>query len=196
VKFVGKKEMVPGLLENAATVGIRKQRGFPSPLGKISPKGGSTFPHFHRPYWDLSIRRLFEMGATGGETPTERLQSGAAWPKTMSGNPALGVKYRVYGELINGTVIPCVCCSCYNAVTRHLVMLFFHVIQPAFWPGRPPCRGRRVRSRQAATPDPESIPAASPESPGIGSLHRRIVRPVNAAYPFEPFGIIHAGSRQ
>ena len=34
----------------------------------------------------------------------------------------------VYGELINGTVIPCVCCSGYNAVIRHLVMLFFHVI--------------------------------------------------------------------
>ena len=38
---------------NAASVEIRKQRGFPQLLGKVSPKSGETFPHSHRPYWEL-----------------------------------------------------------------------------------------------------------------------------------------------
>jgi hypothetical protein len=38
--------MTPGLMENAASVEIRKKRGFPPPLGKVSPKSGETFPHF------------------------------------------------------------------------------------------------------------------------------------------------------
>jgi hypothetical protein len=40
---------------NAASVEIRTQRGFPQLLGKVSPKSGETFPHFHRPYWDFLL---------------------------------------------------------------------------------------------------------------------------------------------
>jgi hypothetical protein len=43
---VGKHELANGLMENAASVEIRKKRGFPPPLGKVSPKSGKTFPHF------------------------------------------------------------------------------------------------------------------------------------------------------
>ena len=46
---------------NAASVEIRKQRGFPQLLGKVSPKSSETFPHFHRPYWHFL---LFETGKT------------------------------------------------------------------------------------------------------------------------------------
>jgi hypothetical protein len=40
---------------NAAAVEIRKQRGFPQLLGKVSPENGETFPRFHRPYWELFL---------------------------------------------------------------------------------------------------------------------------------------------
>jgi hypothetical protein len=33
-------------MENAASVEIRKKRGFPPPLAKVSPKSGETFAHF------------------------------------------------------------------------------------------------------------------------------------------------------
>jgi len=45
-------------------------------------------------------------------------------------------------------------------------------------PGREPFRGCRIRSRQAATPDPESFSGAGAESSGIRSFRRRIVHPV------------------
>jgi hypothetical protein len=35
-----------GLMENDAPVEIRKKRGFPPPLGKLTPRSGVTFPHF------------------------------------------------------------------------------------------------------------------------------------------------------
>ena len=35
-----------GLMENAASVEIRKKRGFPPPLGKVALNYGATFPHF------------------------------------------------------------------------------------------------------------------------------------------------------
>jgi hypothetical protein len=38
--------MVNGLMENAASVGIRKKRGFPPPLAKVPLKSGGTFAHF------------------------------------------------------------------------------------------------------------------------------------------------------
>jgi hypothetical protein len=52
---VGKNDVINGLMENAASVEIRKKSGFPPPLGKVEPKHGATFPHFHRPYCDLSF---------------------------------------------------------------------------------------------------------------------------------------------
>jgi hypothetical protein len=33
-------------MENAASVEIRKPRGFPLTLGKLAPENGATFPHF------------------------------------------------------------------------------------------------------------------------------------------------------
>ena len=33
-------------MENAASVEIRKKRGFPPPLGKVALNYGATFPHF------------------------------------------------------------------------------------------------------------------------------------------------------
>jgi len=38
--------MADGLMENAASVEIRKKRGFPPPLAKVPPKNGGTFAHF------------------------------------------------------------------------------------------------------------------------------------------------------
>jgi len=38
---------------NAASMEIRKEHGFPPPLGKAAPASGATFPHFHRLYEDL-----------------------------------------------------------------------------------------------------------------------------------------------
>jgi hypothetical protein len=43
---VGKNDVINGLMENAASVEIRKERGFPPPLGKVPPKSSVTLPHF------------------------------------------------------------------------------------------------------------------------------------------------------
>ncbi len=45
---------------NAASVEIRKKRGFPQLLGKVSPKSSETFPHSHRPYWSFLFQNKKE----------------------------------------------------------------------------------------------------------------------------------------
>jgi hypothetical protein len=40
---------MPRLWKSAKSVDSHK------PLGRVSPKSGATFLHFHRPYWDFSF---------------------------------------------------------------------------------------------------------------------------------------------
>jgi hypothetical protein len=48
-----------GLMENAASVEIRKKRGFPPPLAKVPPKSGWTFAHFPQALLgSLTVRRF------------------------------------------------------------------------------------------------------------------------------------------
>lgn len=53
--------------------------------------------------------------------------------------------------------------------------------------GRRPLCGRGVRSCQAATPDPESNPAAVTETAAMRSLRRRIVRSFHASCSHDSF---------
>jgi len=58
---------------NDASVEIRKKGGFPPPLGKVSPKSGSTFPHFHRPYGSLFFEKQENRnGHTEGKAAPEK----------------------------------------------------------------------------------------------------------------------------
>ena len=41
---VGRNDAINGLMENTASMEIRKRRGVPPPLGKITSKSGETFP--------------------------------------------------------------------------------------------------------------------------------------------------------
>ena len=96
----------------------------------------------------------------------------------------------VYGELLICGTIPRVCRCCYCAAMRDLIILFVHVITTLarlMGPRRRPLRGRRIRSRQAATPDPESIPTAGAQTPAIRSFRRRIVRSLHASCSPDPF---------
>jgi hypothetical protein len=52
---VGKNDVINGLMENAASVEIRKKSEFPPPLGKVPPKSGETFPHFRTGPTGLSL---------------------------------------------------------------------------------------------------------------------------------------------
>jgi len=52
--------MVNGLLENAVSVEIRKKRGFPPPLAKVSSKIGETFAHFPQAVLGVISTRLLE----------------------------------------------------------------------------------------------------------------------------------------
>jgi len=73
VKSVGKNDPVKGLMENAASVEIRKKRGFPPPLGKVSPKNGETFPHFPQALpGSLSFRSFEKTGKAALRNEEER----------------------------------------------------------------------------------------------------------------------------
>jgi hypothetical protein len=72
VKSVGKSDSVKGLMENAASVEIREKRGFPPPLGKVSPKSGETFPHFPQALLgSLSCRSFGKTGKAARRKATE-----------------------------------------------------------------------------------------------------------------------------
>jgi hypothetical protein len=53
-------------MENAASVEIRKQRGFPPPLGKVAQKTARLSAHFPQALLDFLFLRGFKNGAETG----------------------------------------------------------------------------------------------------------------------------------
>src|SRR5262245_48869701 len=72
---------------------------------------------------------------------------------------------------------------------RDLAVLFIHLITTIARLAGPggAFRGRRIRSRQTATPDPESFPTPFTQSARLRSRRRRLVCSPHASRPPDPF---------
>ena len=116
--------------------------------------------------------------------PGRKMRILEVWKSFVFMEPAC--LWRIPNLRHNSSCLPILLLCC-DARSHHSSRPCHHHPCPTYGPGRRPLRGRGVRSRRAATPDPESIPTAGAQAPGIRPFRRRIVRSLHASCSPDPF---------